>query len=66
MSTSSREVLKLYRAILRHSKNLKYTDKQFYIREVKQEFKKGVKSRNTEYQIKKLNAFIDTNFGGIL
>lgn len=44
-----REVLRLYRAILRRGDSLLYTDKEFFIRTVRHEFKKySLESRKDE------------------
>lgn len=45
MSTAARtfneaNVIRLYRVLLKKSSNLKYTNKDFYTREVKKEFRK--------------------------
>ena len=49
MSGASREVLRLYRAILRRGKGLKYTDKDFFKSAVRLEFKKC--SRDTQPEV---------------
>ena len=36
----SREVLQLYRAILRRGRELRYTDRDYFRREVRQEFRR--------------------------
>lgn len=41
MSTRQREVLGLYRDLLRYSERLKYTDVNFYLNRIKTEFTKG-------------------------
>lgn len=41
MSTRQREVLRLYRDLLRYSERLKYTDVNFYLNRIKTEFTKG-------------------------
>ena len=46
-----REVLRLYRLILRHSERLVFTDKEFYKREVRKEFKEAVKRKDRDFQI---------------
>lgn len=41
MSARQLEVLRLYRDLLRYSQTLKYTDVDFYLTRIKQEFAKG-------------------------
>ena len=41
MSTRQLEVLRLYRDLLRYSQTLKYTDVDFYLTRIKNEFAKG-------------------------
>lgn len=41
MLTRQREVLRLYRDLLKYSQTLKYTDVQFYLNRIKQEFAQG-------------------------
>jgi hypothetical protein len=41
MSTRQREVLRLYKDLLKYSQTLKYTDVEFYLNRIKQEFAKG-------------------------
>ncbi|CAF3469621.1 unnamed protein product [Rotaria sp. Silwood1] len=41
MSTRQREILRLYRDLLKYSQTLKYTDVDFYLTRIKQEFAKG-------------------------
>lgn len=41
MSTRQLEVLRLYRDLIRYSQRLKYTDVNFYLNRIKQEFAKG-------------------------
>lgn len=41
MSTRQLEVLRLYRDLIRYSQRLKYTDVDFYLNRIKQEFAKG-------------------------
>lgn len=41
MSGRQREVLRLYRDLLRYSETLKYTDVNFYLNRIKQEFAAG-------------------------
>ncbi|CAF0802922.1 unnamed protein product [Rotaria sordida] len=41
MSTRQLEILRLYRDLLKYSQTLKYTDVDFYLTRIKQEFAKG-------------------------
>lgn len=41
MSTRQLEVLRLYKNLLKYSQTLKYTDVDFYLTRIKQEFAKG-------------------------
>ena len=41
MSTRQREILRLYRDLLRYSEQLKYTDVNFYLNRIKNEFEKN-------------------------
>ena len=41
MSTRQLVVLRLYRDLIRYSERLKYTDVDFYLNRIKQEFAKG-------------------------
>ena len=57
-------VTRLYKALLERSKDLKYTDKEFFVRMVKSEFRKYQHESNPmqcEYQIK-VSAFLKTVF----
>ena len=49
MSASRGEVLRLYRAILRRGDSLKYTDRDFFRRTIRLEFRKC--SRDTELEV---------------
>ncbi len=48
MSTKQREVLRLYRDLLKYSQKLKYTDVDFYLTKIKQEFAKGKTLENED------------------
>ena len=48
LSTRQREVLRLYRDLLKYSETLKYTDVDFYLTRIKQEFAKGKLLENEE------------------
>ncbi|CAF1587276.1 unnamed protein product [Rotaria magnacalcarata] len=50
MPTRQLEVLRLYRDLLRYSQTLKYTDVDFYLNRIKQEFAKGKLLQN-EHEI---------------
>ena len=42
------EVLRLYRDLLKYSQTLKYTDVEFYLKRIKEEFSKGKTLENEE------------------
>ena len=46
MATSAREVLQLYRAILRRGQALRYTDRDYFRRTVSEEFKRWKDERD--------------------
>ena len=48
MSSRQLEVLRLYRDLLRYSQTLKYTDVNFYLTRIKQEFAKGKTLENED------------------
>ncbi|CAF3029303.1 unnamed protein product [Rotaria socialis] len=50
MPTRQLEILRLYRDLLRYSQTLKYTDVDFYLNRIKQEFAKGKLLQN-EHEI---------------
>lgn len=45
MNTTRQQVLKLYKDLLRYGETLQHTDKEFYSKRIKKEFKKN---RNLE------------------
>ena len=48
MSATGREALRLYRAILRRGNSLTYTDKDFFKRTVRKEFRRWSREKNPE------------------
>ncbi|UJR36027.1 hypothetical protein I4U23_028766 [Adineta vaga] len=54
MSTRQLEVLRLYRDLLRYSQTLKYTDVNFYLTRIKQEFAKGKTLENEDDIVRQL------------
>ena len=48
MSSRQLEVLRLYRDLLRYSQTLRYTDVNFYLTRIKQEFAKGKTLENED------------------
>lgn len=54
MSTRQLEVLRLYRDLLRYSQTLKYTDVNFYLNRVKQEFAKGKTLENEDEIVRQM------------
>lgn len=48
MSATSKEALRLYRAILRRGNSLTYTDRDFFRRTVRKEFQRWSREKNPE------------------
>ena len=48
MSTRQLEVLRLYRDLIKYSQRLKYTDVNFYLNRIRQEFAKGKTLENED------------------
>lgn len=48
MNPSNPEVLALYKGLIRYGKNLKYTDKKYFIERIREEFKKHKDDQNQE------------------
>jgi hypothetical protein len=48
MSSRHLEVLRLYRYLIKYSQRLKYTDVDFYLTRIKQEFAKGKTLENED------------------
>lgn len=64
MNTSAREVLQLYRNLLRYSRELKFTDKNYFKKRVRQEFEQNKEldsATDIEFNIKVSSCFINTN-----
>jgi hypothetical protein len=55
MSTRQLEVLRLYRDLLKYSQRLKYTDVDFYLTRIKQEFAKGKTLENEDEIIRQIS-----------
>jgi hypothetical protein len=63
MSTRQLEVLRLYRDLLKYSQRLKYTDVDFYLTRIKQEFAKGKTLENEDEIIRQISVKrISSNF----
>lgn len=41
MSATRNQILKLYKDLLRYGETLQHTDKEFYVKRIKKEFKKN-------------------------
>ena len=54
MSSRQVEVLRLYKDLLKYSKTLKYTDVDFYLTRIKQEFTKGKTLENEDEIIRQI------------
>jgi hypothetical protein len=66
MSTRQLEVLRLYRDLLKYSQRLKYTDVDFYLTRIKQEFAKGKTLENEDEIIRQISVKrISSNFFSI-
>jgi len=67
MSTRQLEVLRLYRDLLKYSQRLKYTDVDFYLTRIKQEFAKGKTLENEDEIIRQISVKrISSNFFSIV
>lgn len=70
MAPWSREaVLSLYRALLRQGRELRYTDRDFYLASIRREFRKNQKLEDPkarERQLEKGLVFLHNKLGGIV
>ncbi|EQB77200.1 hypothetical protein CB1_000240006 [Camelus ferus] len=70
MASWSREaVLSLYRALLRQGRELRYTDRDFYLASIRREFRKYQKLEDPEArerQLEKGLVFLRSKLGGII
>lgn len=70
MAPWSREaVLRLYRALLRQGRELRYTDRDFYFASIRREFRKNQKLENLEAREKQLEkglVFLHSKLGGLI
>lgn len=48
VSPNSRKVLLLYKDLLRYGKNMQLTDKEYYVKRVRQEFRQNKSLQNPE------------------
>ncbi len=55
MSTRQLEVLRLYRDLIKYSQTLKYTDVEFYLSKIKQEFAKGKTLENEDDIVRQIS-----------
>lgn len=68
MSANVREVLRLYRTILRRGKALRYTDRDYFRGTVSEEFKrwKGeTDPAEIQFQVEKAKYFLSSDLGGL-
>ncbi|XP_062058805.1 mitochondrial ribosome and complex I assembly factor AltMIEF1 [Lepus europaeus] len=66
---SRKAVLSLYRALLRRGRELRYTDRDFYLAAVRREFRKNLKLADPEArerQLQKGLVFLHSKLGGLL
>lgn len=66
---SRKAVLSLYRALLRRGRELRYTDRDFYLAAVRREFRKNQKLADPEArerQLQKGLVFLHSKLGGLL
>lgn len=66
---SRKAVLSLYRALLRQGRELRYTDRDFYLAAVRREFRKNLKLADPEArerQLQKGLVFLHSKLGGLL
>ena len=70
MASWSREaVLSLYRTLLRQGRQLRYTDRDFYLASIRREFRKNQKLEDPEAREKQLEkglVFLHSKLGGII
>lgn len=70
MASWSREaVLSLYRALLRQGRQLRYTDRDFYLASIRREFRKNQKLEDPEArerQLEKGLVFLHSKLGGLV
>ncbi|XP_075284790.1 mitochondrial ribosome and complex I assembly factor AltMIEF1 [Opisthocomus hoazin] len=70
MAAWSREaVLTLYRALLRQGRQLRYTDRDFYLASVRREFRRNrglQRLEDRERQLEKGEAFLRSGLGGLV
>ncbi|XP_054552003.1 MIEF1 upstream open reading frame protein isoform X3 [Talpa occidentalis] len=62
-------VLSLYRALLRQGRELRYTDRDFYLASIRREFRKNQKLEDPEArerQLEKGLVFLHSKLGGII
>ncbi|XP_041033721.1 MIEF1 upstream open reading frame protein-like [Carcharodon carcharias] len=62
-------VLNLYRALLREGRNLQYTDRDYYYRIIKREFRKNQQLAKEEEKVKQLEKgiyFLKSKLGGLV
>jgi hypothetical protein len=55
MSTRQLEVLRLYRDLIKYSQRLKYTDVEFYLTRIRQEFAKGKTLENEDEILRQIS-----------
>ncbi len=55
MSSRQLEILRLYRDLIRYSQRLKYTDVDFYLTRIKQEFAKGKTLENEDEILRQIS-----------
>lgn len=70
MAPWSREaVLRLYRALLRRGRELRYTDRDFYFASIRREFRKNQNLEDLEAREKQLEkglVFLHSKLGGLI
>lgn len=70
MAPWSREaVLRLYRALLRRGRELRYTDRDFYFASIRREFRKNQNLEDLEAREKQLEkglVFLQSKLGGLI
>lgn len=62
-------VLSLYRALLRQGRELRYTDRDFFLATIRREFRKNQKLQDPvarERQLEKGLVFLQSKLGGII
>lgn len=66
---SRASVLSLYRALLRQGRELRYTDRDFFLATIRREFRKNQKLQDPvarERQLEKGLVFLQSKLGGII